>query len=72
MLNIFYNRDAETKILEELSVEEERLIVQNDQKNYETWLKEKISDFRTFLHGQELGRRRRDENPEQRSHQEAV
>nr|QNO45153.1 hypothetical protein GMDKAGHH_00006 [Methanosarcinales archaeon ANME-2c ERB4]QNO46045.1 hypothetical protein OOGCPJEC_00030 [Methanosarcinales archaeon ANME-2c ERB4] len=72
MLNIFYNRDAEIKMLEEMAVEEERLIGQNDQKKYEAWLKEKIAAFRIFLHDQELSRRRKEENLEQRSYQEAL
>ncbi|MEA3282570.1 MAG: hypothetical protein U9Q68_08445 [Euryarchaeota archaeon] len=72
ILNIFYNRDAEIKMLEEMVVGEERVIGQNDQKKYETWLKEKISAFRTFLHGQKLSRRRKDENLEQRPYQEAL
>ena len=34
LLNIFYNRDAEIKILEEMAAEEEQLIEQNDRKKY--------------------------------------
>ncbi|HIE31078.1 MAG TPA: transposase [Methanosarcinales archaeon] len=72
LLNIFYNRDAEIKMLEEMAAEEKRLIEQNDQKNYEAWLKEKIADFRIFLHDQELSRRRKEKNLEQRPYQEAL
>jgi hypothetical protein len=72
LLNIFYNRDAEIKMLEEMAAEEERLIDQNDKKKYETWLKEKIAAFRIFLHDQELSRRRKEENLEQRPYQEAL
>ena len=72
LLNIFYNRDAEIKMLEEMAAEEERLIEQNDKKKYETWLKEKIAAFRIFLHDQELSRRRKEENLEQRPYQEAL
>ncbi|KAF5415666.1 MAG: hypothetical protein C5S48_05105 [Candidatus Methanogaster sp.] len=72
MLNIFYNRDVEIKMLEELAAEEERLIEQNYQKKYETWLKEKITSFRRVLHDQELNRRRKEENMEQRPYQEAL
>ncbi len=72
MLNIFYNRDAEIKMLEEMAAEEEQLIEQNDEKKYKTWLKEKIAAFRIFLHDQELSRRRKEKNLEQRPYQEAL
>ena len=72
MLNIFYNRDTEIKMLAEMAAEEERLIEQNDKKKYETWLKGKLASFRIFLHDQELSRRRKDENLEQRPYQEAL
>ncbi|RLG28345.1 hypothetical protein DRO03_10050 [Methanosarcinales archaeon] len=49
MLNIFYNRDAEIKMLVEMAAEEEQLIEQKDRKKYEAWLKEKIASFRIFL-----------------------
>ena len=72
MLNIFYNRDTEIKMLEELAAEEEQIIEQNDMKKYEAWRKKKLATFRIFLHDQELSRRRKDENLEQRPYQEAL
>jgi hypothetical protein len=72
LLNIFYNRDAEIKILEEMAAEEEQIIEQNDMKKYEAWRKKKLAAFRIFLHGQELSRRRKEENLEQRPYQEAL
>lgn len=72
LLNIFYNRDAEIKTLEEMAAEEEQVIEQNDTKKYEAWRKKKLAAFRIFLHGQELSRRRKEENLEQRSYQEAL
>ncbi len=72
LLNIFYNRDAEIKILEEMAAEEEQIIEQNDMKKYEAWRKKKLTAFRIFLHDQELSRRREDENLEQRPYQEAL
>ena len=72
MLNIFYNRDAEIKMLKEMAAEEEKLIEQNDRNKYEAWLKENIAAFRIFLHDQELSRRRKEKNLEQRPYQEAL
>lgn len=72
LLNIFYNRDAEIKTLEEMAAEEEQVIEQNDTKKYEAWRKKKLAAFRIFLHGQELSRRRKEETLEQRSYQEAL
>jgi hypothetical protein len=71
LLNIFYNRDAEIRILEEMAAEEEQIIGQNDVKKYETWRKKKLAAFRVFLHGQELSRRRKEETLEQRSYQKS-
>ncbi|MEA1998396.1 MAG: hypothetical protein U9N61_03600 [Euryarchaeota archaeon] len=71
MLNIFYNRDAEIKMLEGMAAEEEQLIEQNDENSYEAWLKEKIAAFRIFLHDQELSRRCKEETLEQRPYHES-
>ena len=72
LLNIFYNRDAEIKMLDDTTRKHLKPIARNDIEKYEAWLKDKISAFRIFLHDQELSRRRKEENLEQRPYQEAL
>jgi len=71
MLNIFYNRDAEIRVLEGMAKEELMMILKGDVK-YMAWLKSNMSIFRQFVHERELKRRRKDENLEQRTFFEAV
>ena len=67
LLNIFYNREPEIKILEPIA-EEEKEIEQKDAREYQTWLKKKKKAFNKFLHKQELTRRREKKNLEQRTY----
>ncbi len=71
MLNIFYNRDAEMRVLEGMAKEEPMMRLKGDAK-YMAWLKSNMSIFRQFVHERELKRRREDENLEQRPFFEAV
>jgi len=71
LLNIFYNRDAEIEVLKGMA-EEEQVMKQGNEKAYRAWLKKQKAIFREFLHDQELERRRKDENLEQRSYIEAL
>jgi len=71
LLNIFYNRDAEIEVLNGMA-EEEQVMKQRDKKEYRAWLIKQKAIFREFLHDQELERRRKDENLEQRSYIEAL
>lgn len=63
LLNIFYNRDAEIRVLKGMA-EEEQLMKD------EEWLEKKA--FRKFLYKQELERRREKKNLEQRPYLEAL
>ena len=67
LLNIFYNRDAEIKVLRGMAGEEQ-VMKQKCEKEYRKWLIKKRAVFRSFLHDQELSRRRKRENLEQRSY----
>jgi len=71
LLNIFYNRNAEIKVLEELA-KEEAAMKQNGDAEYAAWLKTNIPIFKKFIHERELKRRREKENLEQRTYFEAV
>jgi len=71
MLNIFYNRDAEIEVLEEMARVEQMVRLKGDVE-YAAWLKSNISIFRQFVHERELKRRREEENLEQRTFFEAV
>ena len=71
LLNIFYNRDAEIEVIEEMA-KEERIVRLKGDAEYGAWLKSSISIFRQFVHECELGRRRKEENLEQRTFFEAV
>ena len=54
-----------------MAADEEQIIKQNYPKEYEAWRKKKPAVFRIFLHGQELSRGCKEENPEQRSYQQS-
>ena len=72
LLNIFYNRDAEIELLERMAKEEENVKNELPRSDYVTWLIEKRSIFREFLHDRELRRRREKENLEHRPYEEAL
>ena len=71
LLNIFYNRDAEIRVLEGMAKEEQMMSLKGNIK-YMAWLKSNMSIFRQFVHERELKRRRAGENLEQRTFFEAV
>jgi len=71
LLNIFYNRDAEIAFLQEM-VGEEQVMKQRDKKEYRAWLRKQMATFRGFVHEQELDRRRKKRNLEQRPYIEAL
>lgn len=71
MLNIFYNRDAEIELLLGM-VEEEQVMKQRAKKEYRAWLRKQLATFRAFVHEQELERRRKKRNLEQRPYIEAL
>ncbi len=62
LLNIFYNREKEIKMLRELELKE-REIIQNEDI-YKAWIKKVKNEFYRFVHELELDRRRRNENLE--------
>lgn len=55
LLNIFYNREREIKVLEELVEKEEKA---RDEPGYGKWLKTKRREFHKFLHKKKLERKR--------------
>ena len=67
LLNIFYNRDAEIQVLKGMA-EEEQLMKEKDEE----WLEKKKRAFRKFLYKQELERRRKKKNLQQRPYPEAL
>jgi len=71
LLNIFYNRDAEIEVLRGMA-EEELVMRQRDKKAYKRWLRKQKAAFRKFLREQELERRRKGKNLEQRPYIEAL
>jgi hypothetical protein len=71
LLNMFYNRDAEIEVLK-VKAKEEQVMKQSGEKVYRTWLIKQRAGFRRFLHDQELDRRRKKENLEQRSYTAAL
>jgi len=71
LLNIFYNRDAELKFLQDL-LEEEREMKQGTKKEYKAWLKTQRATFRAFVREQKRDRRRKKRNLVQRPYIEAL
>jgi len=53
LLNIFYNREKEIKMLVELELKE-REIIQNKEV-YQKWIKKAKKDFYEFVHELKLG-----------------
>lgn len=62
LLNIFYNREKEIKMLRELELKEKE-IIQNEEV-YKAWIKKAKNEFYRFVHELELDRRRKNENLE--------
>lgn len=62
LLNIFYNRQKEIKMLVELELQE-REIIQNKEV-YKSWIKNAKNEFYRFVHELELERRRNKQNIE--------
>jgi len=71
LLNIFYNREHEIEFLSCL-IEEEKNVRQRSGREYKTWIKEAKHEFREFIHGLELKRRRESKNLEQRNYHDAL
>jgi len=71
LLNIFYNREPEIEFLSCL-IEEETAIKHDRRREYKTWIKEAMHQFREFIHSLELKRRRAGKNLEQRSYYDAL
>jgi len=65
LLNIFYNREKEIKMLGELELKE-REIIQNKEV-YQAWIKQAKNDFYNFVHELKLERRRNKVNLEMNS-----